>query len=143
MNTIEQFRDEYSWLSNFSPCDIIYEGISYPSTEHFYVGMKTTDILLREEISKLETPGKAKRFGRKIDVRDDWDDIKISTMRYALDQKFSKDPYKTLLIETGDMEIQEGNFWQDKFWGVDFETKEGKNILGKMIMKIRDSLTLE
>lgn len=144
---IEQFRDEYRWLSNFMDCEIEYEGTVYNSVEHFYVAMKTTDPEIRKEISELETAGKAKRFGRKLEkdglLREDWDDIKVSIMKYAIEQKYSQEPYKTLLIETGDEEIQEGNTWDDTFWGVDLETKKGRNTLGKMLMKLREDIKKE
>lgn len=135
-----QFKDEYEWLSNFSECKIEYEGIKYPSVEHFYVAMKSTDPEIRSEVSKLTTPGKAKRFGRKLEIRPQWEDLKVSIMKYALDEKYSQEPYKSLLIETGDIEIQEGNMWGDTFWGIDLESGEGRNTLGKMIMSIRTEL---
>jgi len=142
-----QFKDEYEWLSNFSDCEIEYEGIKYPSVEHFYVAMKTTDPKIRSEISELPTSGKAKRFGRKLEkegmVRPEWEDLKVSIMKFALDEKYSQEPYKSLLIETGDIEIQEGNMWGDTFWGIDLESGEGRNTLGKMIMKIRKKLRKE
>lgn len=141
---VEQFKGEYEWLSNFTLCDIEYEGITYPSVEHFYVAMKSTDPTYRLEVSKIETSGKAKRRGQKLEkegnLRSDWDDIKISTMRYALQQKYNTEPFRTLLLETKNMKIQEGNYWKDTFWGIYLETGEGKNILGKMIMEIRETL---
>lgn len=72
-----------------------------------------------------------------------WDSIKVSVMRDCLNQKFRQEPYKTLLIETGDVFIQEGNFWGDTFWGVDLKSKTGENHLGKLIMAIRDELKNE
>jgi len=138
---IKEFKDEYHWLSNFFDCELEYEGISYPTVEHFYVSMKTTDIELRQTISKIETPGKAKRFGQKeIDIRDDWDDIKISIMQYGLNVKFNKPYFKELLLSTGDQKIIEGNLWHDNFYGschCDECGDKGRNILGKMIMELR------
>lgn len=69
-----------------------------------------------------------------------WDSLKIEVMRECINQKFNQEPYKTLLIETGDVFIQEGNFWGDTFWGVDLNTKTGENRLGEMIMEIRAKL---
>ena len=149
---IEQFRDEYRWLSNFQPCEIEYEGRTYPSVEHFYVAMKSTNPEIREALSKglfrypngdeiiLKTAGQAKRFGQKFLIREDWEDIKVSTMEFGLRQKYGKDPFKSMLIATGDEEIQEGNTWKDTFWGVNLETKKGRNTLGKLLMSIRKDL---
>ena len=40
---INEFQGKYRFLSNFYPCDIVYEGIQYPSTEHAYQAAKTLD----------------------------------------------------------------------------------------------------
>lgn len=153
---IERFIDQYRWLSNFWEVEIEYEGIKYPSVEHYYVALKINEPQTfevndkpkkfnvqeaREFVSKLETPGKAKKLGKEeVTERKDWNDIKISIMEYGLKQKYSQEPFRTQLIETGDILIQEGNTWNDQEWGVNIDTGEGKNILGKMIMKIRKDL---
>ena len=139
---IEQFSKENRWLSNFAPVEIVHEGITYPSVEHFYVAMKTDDIPTRERIAELETAGQAKKVGRLFDLPEDWDENKLVYMRLALEQKYNQEPYKQLLIDTGDQEIVEGNYWGDVFWGVDLKTKVGENNLGKMIMEIREELKL-
>lgn len=56
-------------------------------------------------------------------------------------QKFNKEPFKSKLIATGDLYIQEGNLWNDKFWGVCLKTNTGQNILGKLIMEIRNEIS--
>jgi len=61
-------------------------------------------------------------------------------MRECLYLKFSQEPFKTWLLETGDLHLQEGNTWGDKFWGVDLETYQGENNLGELIMDIRKKL---
>jgi predicted NAD-dependent protein-ADP-ribosyltransferase YbiA (DUF1768 family) len=61
----------------------------------------------------------------------------------CLNQKFRQEPFSTLLLATGDMYIQEGNFWGDTFWGVDLNSKIGENRLGKMRMEIREHLKCE
>lgn len=56
-------------------------------------------------------------------------------------QKFSEENQELMdkLLETGDEELIEGNTWKDVFWGYDVNLKQGKNNLGKMLMKIRDA----
>lgn len=137
---IESFRNEYSMLSNFEPVEIIHQEIKYPSVEHFYQAMKTKDLKTRNKIASLPYAGQAKKYGAKLDVRSDWDDIKVKIMYYGLKQKFKKEPFRSLLLDTGDQHIQEGNWWGDNWWGVDLKTNEGKNVLGKLLMKIRTKL---
>ena len=139
---IHEFKDEYSWLSNMAPFEkpFVYEGLSYRTNEHFYVAMKTTDIEIRKQITEITSPGKVKRFGREFEIRDDWDKIRIPTMKTGVDYKFSENNpiLKQNLIQTGDQYIQEGNTWGDSFWGYCFIDEMGKNHLGKLIMERRE-----
>lgn len=143
---IREFKDNYSWLSNFYPCEIEHEGILFDSVEKAYQAAKTNDLKLREEISLLSSPGKAKRFfkNRREDVREDWTEVNLDVMRELLRKKFVENNYfRRKLLSTGSSEIQEGNFWGDKFFGVDLRTGEGQNLLGKMIMDIRKEIREE
>ena len=59
-------------------------------------------------------------------------------MEHFLTLKFSIPKFKKLLLATGDRYIEETNTWGDTFWGVC--NGKGENNLGKIIMKIRDTL---
>lgn len=136
---IKEFLDEYRWLSNFTPVKVVYEGIEYPSVEHAYMSAKSDDMEWKSKCAdKQITAAQIKRESRKIILRPDWDEIKLDIMETCLREKFSKEPFKSKLAATGDEYIQEGNTWGDKFWGVDLESGEGFNYLGKIIMEIRD-----
>ena len=139
---ITQFQGEYRWLSNFWACSIQYKGKVYPSVEHFYVAMKTLDEFDRETIRLTESAGKVKRLGKTLTLRNDWEDVKVQVMWYALREKFGKNnpELAAKLISTGDIYIQEGNTWGDKFWGVDLKSGRGENNLGKLLMKRRGQL---
>ena len=143
---IKEFQGDFRWLSNFYPCEIEYEGLVFDSVEKAYQSAKTNDFKLREEISLLASLGKAKRFfrNRSPDVRKDWNEVKLSVMRELLHKKFmDNDYFRRKLLSTGNEGIQEGNFWGDRFWGIDLKTGEGQNILGKMIMDIRKEIKEE
>lgn len=146
---ISSFTGEYSFLSNFYKCNIEYDGVIYPSVEHYYVAMKIDvdqkldDILytisdFRLMISKVKTPNQAKRIGRQMILRKDWDIHKLVVMNWAVREKFKNYKYAKLLIATGDEELVEGNWWHDTYWGVC--NGVGKNHLGKILMKVRDEL---
>jgi len=146
MPEVKMFKDEWSGFSNFTPVVIYYEGLKYPSVEHAFVAAKTLNLDFRKKISELAPTkaGLAKSLGRKCLLRLDWDNIKVATMSYFLKQKFSYDKFKTLLLSTGDMKITEGNYWHDNFWGDCYckkcENVPGENILGKLLMKIREDI---
>lgn len=140
-NAITSFSENYRFLSNFYQVDVEYEGVIYPSSEHAYVAAKTLDQLKRLEISKIETPGKVKRFGRNLELRSDWEEVKLEVMRTILLDKFKPDcQLFQWLQETAPHELTEGNSWGDTFWG-QCPIGNGKNHLGKLLMSIRDDIT--
>ena len=136
---IKDFRGEFAFLSNFAPCEVEFEGIKFQSTEAAYQAAKTKDLEARKEFRYLG-PGEAKRLGNKIEMRKDWESIKLGVMEEVLRKKFSTDPYKQRLIDTGDQDLIEENWWNDTWWGVC--KGKGLNNLGKLLMKIREELAL-
>lgn len=140
---IEEFQGEYRWLSNFWYLEkpLIYQGLKFKTNEHFYVAMKTEDFDIRKQVSEHPLKG-LKRFGNSFDLRDNWDGIKVDVMLQGLRYKFSTEnpSLRQKLIDTGNIYIQEGNRWNDTFWGVCLKTGKGENHLGKLLMKIREDL---
>lgn len=136
--SIDRFTDEFQFLSNFHPARVVYEGIEYPSTEHAYQAAKTDDQQERLEFVEL-TAAEAKKKGKEVIVRRDWNDIKIGVMEELVRDKFTRHPHLALkLMATEDLEIVEGNTWGDTFWGVC--NGKGHNHLGRILMKIRKEL---
>lgn len=136
---IKGFKDDYRFLSNFWPCSVVLEGVNYESVEHAYVAAKTKDLAIRKEIAKLPKPGMAKKFGRTLRLREDWDKIKLGVMKHLLRQKFG--PLRELadkLAATYPRELIETNTWGDTFWGVC--KGEGENWLGRLLMLVRSDL---
>lgn len=138
IDIIEQFRDEFRWLSNFTPVKITFEGIEYASVEHAYMSAKSDDMEWKSRCADKQIPAaQIKRESRNIVLKPDWEDIKVDVMETCLREKFSQEPFKSKLDATGDAYIQEGNTWGDTVYGVCLKTNKGQNLLGKMIMKIR------
>lgn len=140
---IDSFSQEYRFLSNFWPVDVSLNMIKYPTVEHAYQAAKTHNRWERMDILACSTPGKAKRRGRKMTLRSDWEEVKITVMRRLLEQKFlPASVLAQMLLATGYAELVEGNPWGDKFWGVT-DDGEGENHLGKLLMEIRDELSAQ
>jgi len=135
---IDSFRDEYEFLSNFYESEIEYEGVLFPTVEHAFQGAKTLDIEERRDMAKVPTPGSAKRRGRKVKLRSDWEQIKVGLMRELLRLKFGDGDLAGRLLGTGTAELIEGNTWNDTFWGVC--RGRGRNMLGQLLMEIRAEL---
>ena len=137
---IKGFQGQYRFLSNFYPCKIEHMGFSFSSVEHAYQASKTRDSNSILKIHNAATPGIAKRLGKKLKIREDWESIKISVMRFLVSQKFSQEPLRSMLTDTYPLDIVEFNTWGDTFWGMVEKdgVLVGKNHLGKILMEIRD-----
>lgn len=135
---INSFKGNYAFLSNFYPCEVELDGITYPSVENAYQAAKT---LGDREGFVYATAAQSKQMGKLVELREDWEDVKLEVMLRLLVQKFKFDTLSSaatpgfLLEMTKDRELIEGNHWGDTFWGVSFGS--GQNVLGKMLMAIR------
>lgn len=140
MAQIVSFTGPNFFLSNFYPCEVVFEGKIYKSSEHAYMAAKTTDPNIREYIAAQPTPAAAKKVGRSIPLRENWDNIRIHYMRVILENKFGDYDLRARLDATKGCELIEGNTWGDRFWG-QCPLGNGRNELGKLLMSIRDDVT--
>jgi len=139
MSVIDNFDGGFSFLSNFFDSAFNYNGAEWPTSEHAYQAMKTLDAGEQESVRMSSTPGRAKRAGKKVTKRADWDNVKVGIMEDVVFSKFDQnEALKSKLISTGDALIVEGNTWNDTFWGVCRGV--GDNNLGKVLMRVRDKI---
>ena len=138
---IDRFMNEFDFLSNFYECKVDYEGIVWRTAEHAYQAMKTLNPEQRLNMTEIYMPGDAKAYGRAVKMRTDWDEVKLGIMEDIVRCKFQQNPrlQKKLLL-TGDLPIEEGNTWNDTYWGICLFKGTGQNHLGKILMKIRKEL---
>ena len=135
---IGPFLGRWRFLSNFYPVTVVMDQVAYRSVEHAYQAAKTLDVDERRIIAAAETPGAAKKFGRMVTVREDWEQVKLTVMLNLLTQKFSLDPLATWLVETAPARLVEINTWGDTFWGIC--QGHGENHLGRLLMRVRAAL---
>jgi ribA/ribD-fused uncharacterized protein len=155
LKEILEFNREFSWLSNF-----YWHYSMLHTVEHVFQAAKAGDqvqkkvidgrvveIPLRNTIMRAKTPGKAKQLGRRAKLPSDWDTRRIHVMKDALIWKFNREPLREWLLATGDIFLEEGNTWHDNFWGNCRCDKcndlPGTNMLGLLLMEIRNELLLE
>ena len=142
---IDRFSGKYEFLSNFYVLiwdeTIKYEGIEYISVEHFFQAFKTLDLEERNWIADAMTPNLAKKRGRNIVLRSDWEEIKNEIMLTGLRMKFHNLKLNDKLLRTLNAELIEGNYWHDNYWGncscYKCQNIRGKNRLGELLMKVR------
>lgn len=138
---ITEFKDQYRFLSNFWPVTLDFGHYVFPSVEHAYQASKSNDPADWDYILSCDTPGKAKRAGRHVKLRSDFNDIKIELMTEFVTLKFQEPSLRRHLLMTGDQTLQEGNYWGDKFWGVCLKTNTGQNHLGRILMQVREDMS--
>jgi ribA/ribD-fused uncharacterized protein len=143
---IDNFDGEFAFLSNFYPSPVAYEGAQYPTIEHAFQAAKTLDQTERERVRLAATPGNAKRIGRRVHLREDWEEIKVDVMRSLLAAKFSDERLKQNLLATRDATLVEGNTWHDNYWG-DCRCdrcgkRNGANMLGNLLMQVREIMRM-
>lgn len=112
---IKAFDNEYRFLSNFFPVLVHFEERTYLSVEAAYQAAKTLDPEERQRFERI-APGSAKRLGRRVELREDWELVKIDIMRVLLQEKFRRGGQLWEQLQaTKPHELVEGNYWGDIF----------------------------
>ena len=133
-----EFSGKYAMFSNFYDNQILYNNIAYRNNEAAFQAQKTDSEKIRKQFSRM-FPSEAVRKGKSLHVRTDWNDELAEKIMYEINKiKFSKEPFKTLLLETKDEVLENRNGHGDVFWGIC--NGKGENKLGKILMKIRTEL---
>jgi ribA/ribD-fused uncharacterized protein len=133
--------DEFGDFSNFAAFPINLDGEVWPTSEHYFQAQKFGDRAYRRKIRTAKTPMIAARLGRDRSqrLRNDWESVKDDVMRKAVRAKFQQHgELSELLLSTGDENIVE-HTTNDSYWG-DGGDGSGRNILGRILMEIRDEL---
>jgi ribA/ribD-fused uncharacterized protein len=108
--------------------------------EHRYQALKSADPAWIARNAAAPTPADARHLGRYLPLRPDWDRVKVAVMTRFLRQKFAQPALRAMLLATGGARLIEGNRWGDRFWGVDLTTRKGQNMLGCLLMRIREEI---
>jgi len=147
-NVINSFSGANAFLSNFWQEPVGLDGLVYPSVEHAFQASKTKVYHVRRDFTdpKMACTA-AKRKGRLLSLRDDWEAVKVDVMLACLRAKFRPGyDLARRLLETGGAFLIEGNTWHDNEWGTchcgqrDECSAPGRNRLGYLLMAVRCEL---
>lgn len=146
MKVIENFKGEYFFLSNFANAPVTYKGITYKNNEAAFQAQKVLSLSEQQKFASLP-PNLAKREGRRVKLRPDWERVKKQFMYEIVKAKFEQNPgLRKMLLNTVDAYLVEGNTWHDNIWGVCTCQKcinkchIDSNNLGIILMRVREEL---
>lgn len=134
-------KEKYGEFSNFARFPVEIDGITWKTNEHYYQAQKFLDDENQQDVFNAKTAKEAANIGRDKNrpLREDWDNVKNDVMRKVVLAKFEQhENLKKLLLETGDVQIVEFSL-KDEYWGVK-PNGVGLNMLGKILMEVRDLL---
>ena len=135
---INEFRGPYYFLSNFYEAPVTWNSITYRNNEAAFQSAKTNNLAVRETFATMD-PSTAKREGRRVTLRPDWEEVKYQIMYEICLAKFTQNKeLRDRLLATGDEYLEEGNTWGDRIWGT--VNGQGNNWLGKILMQLRDEI---
>ena len=142
-DAIVGFSGAYRFLSNFWTSEIMMHDLPYPSVEHAYQAAKALDPAARPRIRFAGSPAIAKRMGRLVPIRPDWENAKTAIMFALVRRKFSIPENALPLLATGNRQIFEVTTrWHDTVWGVVERAGKyhGANRLGRILENVRAEL---
>lgn len=134
---------EFYIFSNFAATEIVYDDITYPTTEHAYQALKfrETNPDIFRMILEAPSPHEAKKLAARARKRQDpeWESKKLEVMEALLREKLKRHPYvaKKLLQTSGHTIYEDSPY--DSYWGIG-KDGSGENHLGKLWSKLRAEL---
>ena len=144
---IGPFKGKYRFLSNMYIAPFHIGKLQYRSVENYYQASKAADMKDFVKICNCN-PYEAKRFGRKVQIRNDWEEVKNRIMLEVVFHKFNQNKsLREKLLTTNSKRLVELNWWHDNYWG-DCVCKKcinirGQNVLGNILMLVRTMLTAD
>lgn len=132
----------YGAFSNLYKRTIVFEGITYATSEHAYQAGKPRKDNVREWILSAPSPSLVAMAAHGLyvwDVVPNWSSIKFDRMRAVLMAKFSQhEDLRELLLSTGEARLVEAATVKNPVnleWGE--VNGKGKNMLGVLLMEVR------
>lgn len=127
----------HPYLANDFPAPITIDGSTFPTVEHAYWALATSDIEARERIANAATAHEARTIGQGVPLRPDWNVVRLAVMLRLVREKFRQHPdLATRLIATGDGRLI-NSVDLSRYWG---RSQQGRNWLGRILELVRAEL---
>lgn len=147
---------QYACMSNFYPCNFVDDDNQFNCSEQYFMYQKclmfdpeNTELL--NAILHSQNPTKIKQFGRQVRNYNDkiWSEQRYEIMKQANMLKFTQNnDICEILLSTGNEMLYEAAK-NDRIWGIGYYAnavanvpihKYGQNLLGKVLMEVRDEI---
>lgn len=157
-NKFTFFWKSHSVFSNWHPSVFTHDGIVFNCSEQYMMYHKAklfNDTEIMEKVMQTDSPKEQKALGRQVKNfnSEEWLVKCIPIMEAGLESKFKQNPdMLKQLLDTGDSIIAEASPL-DLIWGIglaeddplaqDVFTWKGKNLLGQILMSVREKIRKE
>lgn len=140
LGTAKTFMSNYEQLQ--FPIIDVENRLEFWNSEGYYMSLRTNKFDEKYKIAEASLKGgQASRNARKLYNLEQNEEKRSEYMYKAVRAKFAANTYLIdKLVATGDVEIIEKNSWKDTLFGVDDKNLVGKNVLGKVLMRIREEV---
>ena len=145
-------KELYGELSNMAGgFPLVIDGVRIATTEALYQASRFPHLpQAQREIIGQHSPMTAKMKSKpyRSNTRPDWDSVRFKIMRWCLRVKLAQhyEEFGRILRSTKDRQIVEQSR-KDDYWGAklqqDDETLIGQNVLGRLLMELRERLSLD
>ena len=144
-------RETFGGLSNMAGgFPLLVSGVRIRTSEALYQACRFPHLPdVQRLIIAQRSPMTAKMKGKpyRQESRRDWNRVRVNVMRWCLRVKLAQNwaVFSKLLLDTGFRPIVEQSR-KDDFWGakpVDDQTLVGMNVLGRLLMELRESVKTE
>ena len=142
----------YNWLGNKCKNTLYYQEEEWVSVEALFQAMRFNDETIRQNIRKQSwllplTLCLTTRKYKEYLVVEPMSSMDIENLRTAMELKFKQHTICRLkLLDTGNAQliqfVKESKKIEDDFWGMTIKNNQrvGLNIVGKLLMEIREKL---
>ncbi len=134
---INHFSGEHSFLHNDFPCRLKVDGVRYFCVTHAWLTLAMRYEITKQKLRQLTDVASVYAVAAGKSRRDDWHFVRDEFLRVLLCKKFKATSLKRQLLATGDKSLIFGNSDGNRYLGVDCGV--GRNVLGKLLMELRDA----
>jgi ribA/ribD-fused uncharacterized protein len=140
-------KEAFGELSNMAKFPLKINNITIRTSEALYQACRFPNLpniqgLIIEQVSPMYAKRIARKYGNQS--RNDWYEVRVKVMKWCLHVKLAQhwETFGKVLLSTKALPIVEKS-QRDDFWGAipqDNETFIGKNVLGCLLMELREEL---